>query len=52
MDCSCSSKEQEWQWDKSLGCWYVTRECETCEYYWEGPNYLYDDPNRLGNTLE
>ncbi|KGP77700.1 hypothetical protein P364_0132000 [Paenibacillus sp. MAEPY2] len=51
-DCSCSDKQQEWTFDQSLGCWYVERECERCEYYWEGPVYLYDDPNKLGNTLE
>ncbi|WP_337035152.1 hypothetical protein [Paenibacillus illinoisensis] len=51
-DCDCSDKYQEWSWDESLGCWYVERECERCEYYWEGPMYLYDDPDKLGNTLD
>lgn len=51
-NCSCKEKEQSQEWVKSLGCWYVYRECEVCEYYWEGPIYLYDDPNQFGNTLE
>lgn len=51
-DCDCTDKSEEWNFDHSLGCWYVERECERCEYYWEGPFFLYDDPNQLGNTLE
>lgn len=51
-NCSCTGKKEDWQWYEELGCWYVVRECGHCEYYWEGPNYLYDDPQELGNTLE
>ncbi|MCW3793914.1 hypothetical protein OM416_20175 [Paenibacillus sp. LS1] len=51
-NCTCSDKNEEWNFDVSLGCWYVERECQQCEYYWEGPYYLYDDPNIRGNTLE
>ncbi|MFX3643294.1 MAG: hypothetical protein ACE3L7_32380 [Candidatus Pristimantibacillus sp.] len=51
-NCTCSDKYEEWNFDVSLGCWYVERECQQCEYYWEGPCYHYDDPNIRGNTLE
>lgn len=51
-NCTCTDKHEEWNFDKSLGCWYVERECLECEYYWEGPYYLYDDPEKLGSTLE
>ncbi|MGO4695497.1 hypothetical protein AB4Z50_14590 [Paenibacillus sp. 2TAB26] len=52
MDCDCSGKVETRDFDKGLGCWYVTRECEPCEYYWEGPIYMYDDPARFGSTQE
>jgi hypothetical protein len=51
-DCNCKEKKEEWVFCDSLSCWYVMRECNPCNYYWEGPNYLYDDPKQLGNTLE
>lgn len=51
-NCNCNEKEEEWEFDKGLGCWYVQRECEPCGYYWEGPYYHWDDPDKRGNTLE
>lgn len=51
-NCSCASKQEERRWNEALECWYVIRECEDCEYYWEGPIYIFDDPDLYGNTLE
>lgn len=45
-NCSCEDKQEEWDYDEGLGCWYVSRECDRCEYYWEGPLYIHEDPDR------
>lgn len=45
-NCSCEDKQEEWDYDEGLGCWYVSRECDRCEYYWEGPLYIHEDPGR------
>lgn len=38
-NCECLKEVEEWSFEKQLGCWYVVRECDTCGYYWEGPDY-------------
>lgn len=49
-NCSCLDKAEDHFWEEDLGCWYVTRECEDCGYYWEGPIAEYDDPEQYGVT--
>ncbi|ODP26840.1 hypothetical protein PTI45_03801 [Paenibacillus nuruki] len=44
-DCFCKDKEEDWIYDEDLGCWYVCRECNRCEYYWEGSLYIHEDRN-------
>lgn len=38
-NCSCPGKNEEWHYERELGCWYAIRDCEGCEYYWEGPDH-------------
>ncbi|QQZ64475.1 hypothetical protein JI735_34105 (plasmid) [Paenibacillus sonchi] len=38
-NCFCKTKEEDWTYDRELGCWYVIRTCDTCSYYWEGPDH-------------
>lgn len=38
-NCRCKPKVEDWNYDQELGCWYVIRSCESCQYYWEGPDH-------------
>jgi hypothetical protein len=38
-NCTCPEKTEMWEFENSIGCWYVTSECDVCSYYWEGPDY-------------
>lgn len=38
-NCKCLSKDEQWTYDQTLGCWYVERNCNSCNYYWEGPDH-------------
>lgn len=52
-NCKCEKKKEEWSFDKSLGCWYVERICEYCNYYWEGPDHSKTSIHRVptGNKV-
>ncbi|MCL6456522.1 MAG: hypothetical protein K6T85_00810 [Gorillibacterium sp.] len=42
-DCKKHEIEREWEWVKSLGCWYFYESCGECGYYNEAPVYYLDD---------
>ncbi|MDQ1913747.1 hypothetical protein RAC89_25425 [Paenibacillus sp. GD4] len=56
-NCNCFLKVEEWAYDDSIGYWYAVRSCETCGYYWEGPDYSKSNPNihptdgKIGNKF-
>lgn len=50
INCDCTKKEEEWFYDKKLGCWYAIRECTPCYYYWEGPDYSRTNPYEIPST--
>lgn len=46
-NCKCVGKDEQWHFDRQLGCWYVERNCDECSYYFEGPDHSKTNINIL-----
>lgn len=46
-NCTCKDRDEEWSFESELGCWYVIRNCDRCQYYWEGPDHSKTNRNAV-----
>lgn len=46
-NCTCYQKSEQWEFESYLGCWYVVRFCNECDYYWEGPDHSKTNPSAV-----